>query len=168
LFLKTYFPVEFMVSVINNFGGFYSRELYFHELKRTGALIEAPCMNQSEYLTRVSGATVIMGFIHVQGLEEQALVNILENRKQLGDFADLADFIERNSPGIEQLNILIRIGAFRFSGRTKKELLWEANFLHKKNASSSSTGFLFREQPQHFQLPELVQHPLDDALDEIE
>jgi len=154
--------------VINNFGGFYSRELYFHELKRTGALIEAPCMNRSEYLTRVSGATVIMGFIHVQGLEEQALVYILENRKQLGDFADLADFIERNSPGIEQLNILIRIGAFRFSGRTKKELLWEANFLHKKNASSSSTGFLFREQPQHFQLPELVQHPLDDALDEIE
>ena len=34
LFLKTYFPVEFMVSVINNFGGFYSRELYFHELKK--------------------------------------------------------------------------------------------------------------------------------------
>ncbi len=168
LFLKTYFPVEFMVSVINNFGGFYSRELYFHELKRTGALIEAPCMNRSEYLTRVSGTTVIMGFIHVQGLEEQALENILENRKRLGEFADLADFIERNSPGIEQINILIRIGAFRFSGRTKKELLWEANFLHKKNASSSATGFLFREQPQHFQLPELVQHPLDDALDEIE
>jgi DNA-directed DNA polymerase III PolC len=168
LFLKTYFPVEFMVSVINNFGGFYSRELYFFELKKTGARIEAPCMNRSNYLTSISSSEVYMGFIHVQGLEEQFVEKILENRKRLGDFTDLADFIERIMPGIEQLNILIRIGAFRFSGRAKKELLWEANFLHKKNASPSASGFLFREQPQHFQLPELVQHPLDDALDEIE
>jgi DNA-directed DNA polymerase III PolC len=168
LFLKTYFPVEFMVSVINNFGGFYSRELYFHELKKTGAHIQAPCLNRSEYLTMVSGTTVYMGFIHVQGLEEQMIMSAIENRKKTGPFLDLADFIERLSPGIEQLNILIRIGAFRFSGKTKKELLWEANFLHKKNAGPSVSGFLFREQPQQFHLPGLAQHPLDDALDEIE
>jgi error-prone DNA polymerase len=29
LYLKTYFPMEFAVAVINNFGGFYSRELVF-------------------------------------------------------------------------------------------------------------------------------------------
>ncbi len=168
LFLKTYFPVEFMVSVINNFGGFYSRELYFHELKRTGAHIQAPCLNHSEYLTMVTGTTVYMGFIHVQGLEEQLMITVIENRKQAGLFLNLADFIERISPGIEQLNILIRIGAFRFCSKTKKELLWEANFLHKKNTEPSGSGFLFREQPQQFHLPELVQHPLDDALDEIE
>jgi len=168
LFLKTYYPVEFMVSVINNFGGFYSRELYFHELKRTGAHIQAPCLNHSEYLTMVTGTMVYMGFIHVQGLEEQLMINVIENRKQSGLFLNLADFIERISPGIEQLNIMIRIGAFRFCGKTKKELLWEANFLHKKNSEPSGTGFLFHEQPQQFHLPELVQHPLDDALDEIE
>lgn len=168
LFLKTYFPVEFMVSVINNFGGFYSRELYFHELKRTGAQIQPPCLNQSEYLTSVSGNIVFMGFIHIQGLEEQFVLNIIENRKRNGSFIDLTDLIERISPGVEQLNLLIRIGAFRFSGKTKKELLWEANFLHKKNSSLPRSGFLFHERPQNFQLPELVQHPLDDALDEIE
>ena len=168
LFLKTYFPVEFMVSVINNFGGFYSRELYFHELKRTGASLQPPCLNRSEYLTLVTGTSVFMGFIHVQGLEEQFMGTVLENRKRMGSFLNLADFIERIFPVIEQLNILIRIGAFRFSGKTKKELLWEANFLHKKNASPAGSGFLFREQPKNFLLPELVQHPLDDALDEIE
>ena len=36
LYLKTYYPMEFMVAVINNFGGFYATELYFHELKRAG------------------------------------------------------------------------------------------------------------------------------------
>jgi DNA polymerase-3 subunit alpha len=96
------------------------------------------------------------------------MISTIENRKKMGDFTNLSDFIERISPGIEQLNILIRIGAFRFSTKTKKELLWEANFLNKKNKSSSPSGFLFREEPQHFHLPELMQHPLDDALDEIE
>ncbi len=168
LFLKTYFPIEFMVSVINNFGGFYSRELYFHELKKTGASLQAPCVNRSEYMTTVSGTTVFMGFIHVQGLEEKLMLNAIKNRKQEGSFLDLADFIERLNPGIEQLNILIRTGAFGFTGKKKKELLWEANFLAKKNARDSGSGFLFHEQSHQFQFPELIHHPLDDALDEIE
>ena len=42
IFLKTYYPQEFMVAVINNFGGFYSRELYFHELKKTDVVIYLP------------------------------------------------------------------------------------------------------------------------------
>ena len=83
-------------------------------------------------------------------------------------FLHLADFNRTIKPGIEQLNILIRIGAFRFTGKTKKELLWEANFLNKKNTALSGSGFLFHEKPQSFHLPELAQHPLDDALDEIE
>ncbi len=86
LFLKTYFPIEFMVSVINNFGGFYSRELYFHELKKTGASIQAPCINRSEYLTTVAGITVFMGFIHIQGVEEKLMLAAIKNRKQRGLF----------------------------------------------------------------------------------
>ncbi|HEY4965388.1 MAG TPA: PHP domain-containing protein [Puia sp.] len=168
LYLKTYFPVEFMVAVINNFGGFYSRELYFHELKKTGASIQAPCLNHSDYYTSVSGNLVFIGFIHVQGLEEQFVANLLENRKQHGPFLRLSDFLERLSPGIEQLNILIRIGAFRYTGKSKKEMLWEANFLHRKKSAPERSGFLFLENPQSFRLPELKQHPLDDALDEIE
>jgi DNA polymerase-3 subunit alpha len=71
LFLKVYYPMEFMVAVINNFGGFYSRELYFHELKKTGAVIYPPCVNQSGYLTSIKGNEVYMGFIHVDGLEKE-------------------------------------------------------------------------------------------------
>ena len=168
LFLKTYFPIEFMVSVINNFGGFYTRELYFHELKKTGALIHAPCLNQSDYLTTISGKTVFIGFIHIQGLEEQLMKEAIENRRQLGDFLSVSDFNDRIQTGIEQINILIRVGAFQFTGKSKKELLWEANLLHKKNTTVSRSGFLFREEILSFHLPELAQHPLDDALDEIE
>src|SRR5450755_4042359 len=109
-----------------------------------------------------------MGFVHIQGMEEQLAGRILDNRNRYGPFTDLSDLIERISPGIEQLNMLIRVGSFRFTGKTKKELLWEANLQYKKNVVPSGSGFLFREKPHHFQLPALNHHPLDDALDEIE
>jgi DNA-directed DNA polymerase III PolC len=168
LFLKTYYPEEFMVAVINNFGGFYARELYFHELKRTGVVINAPCCNESEYLTCIHGKTVYMGFIHVDGLEEKFCSEIFQERKRNGNYLQLQDFIERLRPGLEQLNILIRIGAFRFTGKNKKELLWEANFLQKKNGNHSTASLLFKEKPIEFRLPILQQQPLDDAIDEIE
>jgi DNA polymerase-3 subunit alpha len=168
LFLKTYFPMEFMVSVINNFGGFYTRELYFHELKKTGADIHAPCLNRSEYLTSILEKTVFIGFVHIQGLEEQFVKEVIDNRRQLGNFLSLSDFNDRIYIGIEQINILIRVGAFHFTGKSKKELLWEVNLLHKKDKTPSHSGFLFREEIQSFHLPHLTQHPLDDALDEIE
>ena len=168
LFLKTYYPAEFMVAVINNFGGFYARELYFHELKKTGVNIHAPCCNESDWLTNISGTSVHMGFIHIDGLEEKLCADLIRERTKSGNYLHLQDFIERLRPGLEQLNILIRIGAFRFTGKNKKELLWEANFLQKKNSNHSTAGSLFKEKPLEFRLPILQQNPLDDAIDEIE
>src|ERR1700712_232327 len=168
LYLKTYFPREFLVAVINNFGGFYSRELYFQELKKTGITLHPPCLNRSEFNTSINGDDVYMGFVHVQALEELLVRKTVQERKRSGPFLSLADFIDRISPGLEQLNLFIRVGAFQFTGKEKKELMWEANFLQKKIVSASSTGFLFREAPVEFKLPELPRHPLDDALDEID
>jgi DNA-directed DNA polymerase III PolC len=168
LYLKTYYPMEFMVAVINNFGGFYSRELYFHELKKTGARIHLPCVNTSDYYTSISGKDVSMGFIHIDGMKQSLAEDMITERKRSGNFLHLQDFIERTKCGIEQLNILIRIGAFRFSGKNKKELLWEANFLQKKNSWHSTVAALFKETPMEFKLPQLAAQPLDDAIDELE
>ena len=49
LYLKVYYPVEFMVAVINNQGGFYRTEVYVHEARMSGATIHNPCVNKSEY-----------------------------------------------------------------------------------------------------------------------
>lgn len=169
LFLKTYYPAEFMVAVINNFGGFYSRELYFHELKKTGVKVLAPCVNEGQHLTSIEGSTVYVGFIHIQGMEDAVLDNILKERGRHGSYLHLQDFIERTCIPLEQLNLLIRIGALRFTGKNKKELLWEANFLQKKNAKHvPAHASLFEEPPVAFKLPQLKQHPYDDAMDEME
>lgn len=168
LYLKTYFPMEFMVGVINNFGGFYRTEFYFHELKRAGAKVHPPCVNKSELYTSITREDVYTGFIHIEKLTDSLKEKILSERNQNGLFLGLQDFIERVQPGLEQLNILIRINAFRFTGINKKELLWKANFLQKRAKEQPVTAALFHEPEPEFQLPELYSSPFEDALDEIE
>ncbi len=169
LYLKTYYPREFMVAVINNFGGFYSRELYFMELLKTGSDIKAPCVNNSDEYTNINGNQVYVGFIHIKRLQSKLIETIIEERKENGLYLHLQDFIERTNVGLEQLNTLISVGALRFTGRSKKQLLWEANFLQKKNQPELHIGKrLFEDEPLQFTLPELKDHPLDDLYDELE
>ncbi|MGF2412278.1 DNA polymerase III subunit alpha [Ferruginibacter sp.] len=169
LFLKTYYPKEFMVAVINNFGGFYSRELYFLELRKTGAIVHAPCVNESEYYTNIRGNDVYTGFIHIKSFQQDMVDVILNERNKNGLFLHLQDFIERTNITKEQLNMLVSIGAFRFTGKKKKQLLWEANFLQKKNVSHvPAAKSMFEGAPINFKLPELVDYPLDDLYDELE
>jgi hypothetical protein len=52
--------------------------------------------------------------------------------------------------------------------KNKKELLCEANFLQKKQSKPGTGRHLFQSEPVQFTLPSLIQHPLDDAIDEIE
>jgi DNA polymerase-3 subunit alpha len=169
LFLKTYYPVEFLVSVINNFGGFYNTELYFHQLKRTGVPVLPPCVNNSNYLTGICGGKVYVGFVHVLDLEKNTAAYMIKEREHNGPYLHLTDFIERTNITLDQLNILIKVGALRFTGKPKKALLWEANFLQKKNKYHiPAHQSLFEEKPPIFSLPELPQHPLEDALQEIQ
>lgn len=169
LYLKTYFPKEFMVAVINNFGGFYSRELYFLELLKIGGEIKPPCINRSDNYTNIHGNEVYVGFIHIRKLQSKLVETLLEERNQNGDYLHLQDFIERTNIGIEQLNVLISVGAFGFTGKSKKRLLWEANFLQKKHQPQVVGAMpLFIEKPLEFELPELIDFRLDDLYDQME
>lgn len=169
LYLKTYYPKEFMVAVINNFGGFYSRELYFLELLKIGGNIMPPCVNNSDEYTNITNNDVYTGFIHIKGLQDKLIETILDERKQRGDYLHMQDFIERTNTGLEQLNTLISVGAFRFTGKSKKELLWHANFLQKRNQPSlHQSKALFEDKPVEFNLPVLTDLHLDDLYDEME
>ena len=169
LYLKTYYPKEFMVAVINNFGGFYSTELYFTELRKTGAAIHLPDVNESDYFTNIYGNDVYTGFVHIKSLQKEMADKIVLERKRSGRYLHLQDFIERTDISKEQLNMLISVGAFHFTGNSKKKLLWEANFLQKKMKVHAGAGDpLFEEEPLNFSLPELPDNRLDDLYDEIE
>ena len=154
------FPMEFMVAVINNFGGFYSRELYFYELMKTDANVYPPCVNNCDYLTNIKGKDVHIGFIHIKDLEKGIAERIIEQRR-FGKYLHLQDFIERTQISSEQLNILIRIAALRFTGKNKKQLLWEGDFLLKKNKNHvPASKSLFKEPSKSFALPGLPVYPI--------
>ena len=169
LFLKAHYPLEFMVAVINNFGGFYSREFYFHEARMSGAVIEAPCINNSVYLTSIKGKTIFIGFQHLKSLESVIANAMCTEREKRGPFKGLIDFLKRIDLGVEQIRLLIRIGAFRFIGKSKQELLWEA-LLYFSDAKSKNhhTEALFESEPEDNLLPTLKSNDLESAFDEIE
>jgi DNA-directed DNA polymerase III PolC len=170
LFLKAHHPLEFMVGVINNFGGFYRTEFYFHEARMNGARIEAPCINKSEHLTTIYDTTVYIGFVHLKSLETKIAQHIPLEREKRGDYKSLDNFLRR-TPGIglEQLRILIRLGSFRFTGKTKQQLLWESMlFLSKARTKPTTSVELFDTEPKEYPLPELKRNKMEDAFDEIE
>ncbi|WP_207494846.1 DNA polymerase III subunit alpha [Aridibaculum aurantiacum] len=170
LFLKTYYPMEFMVAVINNFGGFYSTELYVHELRRAGAIVHAPCVNNSDELTNIESNQVYLGFVHIKSIEKDVIQQLLQERNNNGWYQSLEDLVKRTGIGQEQLNTLIRVGALRFTGKNKKELLWHANFFHKRvqHTAVAKATTLFEEPAKDFQLPVLYHSAMEDALDELE
>jgi error-prone DNA polymerase len=168
LYLKVYYPIEFMVSAINNGGGFYRTEVYVHEAKMSGATILNPCVNLSEYQTTVYATDVYLGLMHIEKLESKIAVLIPEERKNNGYYTSLENFVKRIPIGIETLQTLIFIGAFRFTGKQKHELLIEARFLLAGNRPIFKYVTLFEEPQKEYALPKVQRHHLEDAFDEIE
>jgi DNA-directed DNA polymerase III PolC len=215
LYLKAHYPLEFITGVINNFGGFYSSWVYFNEAKISGANLHAPCVNRSGYKTCIRDRDIFLGFIHVANLEADLGKAISELRRTNCEgrgtkdepevslhpvshiagyppvenpYTSLEDFIQRVPVTLDQLIILIRVGAFRFTGKQKASLLWEAHMLLNKNsetakmrngeifatslphhlATAQNGGFFDSIPAKHFELPPLEQNLIADVYDEIE
>jgi error-prone DNA polymerase len=168
MFLKTYYPLEFMVSVINNDGGFYSKEFYVHEARMCGAAIHAPDINNSNFLTTIYGKDIYIGWHMVAELEHTAIDALLEERQRNGHYTSLENFMTRVVISVEQLRILIRSNAFRFTGRTKKQLLWDIHMVVGSEKKTEVHHDLFEVERPTYTLPDLYSGKYDDAFDEIE
>ena len=167
LYLKTYYPQEFYTAVINNFGGFYHTWVYVSEARRHGAKINLPDINKSDNTTVIFGDEIYLGWIHLKNLEANIVQRIIQERNVNGPFQDLFDFCERVPVGMEQLRILIKGGAFRSFGKSKKELMWE-QLVHANAEPQTYTKPLFVERRKEFVLPALKTNPLEDAYDEMD
>jgi len=168
LYLKVYYPVEFMVAVINNQGGFYRTEVYVHEARMSGGTIHNPCVNKSELQTTLYGTDIYLGFMHLQGLEDRIANLIVLDREKNGEYGSLEDFINRIPIGLENLQILIFIGAFRFTGKAKNELLVISRLLLINFRPENREPSLLEEPVREYKLPVLERSIYEDAFDEIE
>ena len=132
-----------------------------------GAKVHLPCVNRSDYLTTLNGRTIFMGFVHLQGVEQQFVERFVAERRARGPFASLEDFVARVPFSLEQLVLLIRGGAFDFTRKPKAELLWQAH-LNKSQGRKEQPETLFQLENRSFEFPDFQANALQNAYDEIE
>nr|WP_317133585.1 hypothetical protein [Antarcticibacterium flavum] len=168
LYLKRYFPLEFMVAALNNGGGFYDVETYIQEIRKCGGTVHAPHLNKSDHPNVIYGKDIYLGFGYIKELETKVVQRILENRQFYGEFTSLDDFIDRVPISIEQISILLKINAFRFTGEDKHHLLWKAHFKLNKTKAIANQALLFKPQHRDFELPQFSYSFLVEAYDQME
>jgi len=178
LFIKAYWPLEYMTACINNFGGFYRTEFYVHEARLLGGCIAAPCVNTGGYTAGYNPKTrtITLGFNLVKGVEGAVAATLQKERQKNGPYRNLEDVVRRTGIGLEQLLTVIRIGGLRWTGQSKQQLQWEAHFLLGHLPKRTPTADLFihanddisPKQASLRNLPELAGGEEEDAYDEIE
>lgn len=169
LYLKAYYPLEFMVATINNYGGFYRTELYALEAKLFGGEIHPPCINNSDLLTRLVDQRIYLGFHLLHSFDVKTARMIMRDREINGPYEDLDNILDRIPIPMEQMLILIRIDALRCTGKDKRTLMWEVHFKWNKELQKDILmADLFRVRPRTFDIPQLQHSWQEDAFDQME
>ena len=143
-FLKSHYPAEFMSSVLSNQGGFYSPAVYIQESKRIGLKVKLPCINKSMYEYTGCGDTIQMGFLAIKHFSKASAEIIIEERKRLGSFKSLPDFLVRTRIGYEEIIMLIKCGAMDCFRETRPTLFRLLDiYFHKMKLQKESYTDLF-------------------------
>ena len=166
--LKARYPLEFYCAVINNGGGFYSRQVYLNALSRAGFPILPPDVNRSSGAYSVERreypeGALRTGLCQLKGVEDSCLRRILKERHSRGPFADFQDFLMRLNPSLPDIRGLIRSGSLDgiADGVHRPGLFW-----HYFHISSHPELFVAPAPPTSLRdYPEQVK--LQDELDTL-
>ncbi len=168
LFLKAYYPLEFITGVINNNGGFYRPEVYINEARILGAKIEPPDINHSKPLTCLKEEAIYLGLNQVISLTHKMAETIPQERERNGTYQDLISFIERTEITYEETTYLIYVGACRTFNQPKGHLIIEAKKYFNHQPKEKPADQLFNIATKSFQFPSIENDPIADAFDELE
>src|SRR5437870_148464 len=133
-YLKTHHPAEFLAAMCSAGAGFYHVSAYVEEAKRWGIEVRLPSVNHSRMdYTAETGEdgkrTLRVGLMQVRGLRVETITAILQARGEGGKFPSLEDFLRRVPVERDEIESLIKCGAFdEVCDMTRPELLWRWNF----------------------------------------
>jgi len=91
--LKTYYPLEFMFSILKNENDKDARTEYLIEAKRLGLSIKLPHINESDIYFSLQGESIRFGLAEVKFISDSIANKIIEKRP----YTDYADFIDKAS-----------------------------------------------------------------------
>jgi len=169
-YLKTHHTAEFLAAMCSAGAGFYHVSAYVEEAKRWGIEVRLPSVNRSrmEYTAEGEGApgdashnekrppqkaaatkTMRIGLMQVKGLRVETIVEIVRAREAEGAFRSLEDFLARVPAERDEIEALIKCGAFdEVCGMTRAAMLWQWNLLQ---AGGRGKVFLHSQTQEHSQ-----------------
>ncbi|MBM3848070.1 MAG: fused DNA polymerase IV/DNA polymerase III subunit alpha, partial [Verrucomicrobia bacterium] len=127
--LKLNFPAEFMASVLTHGKGFYSPLAYILECHRLGIRISPPWINAPGPAFQAIRQPGDPPLIRIPALRVKHLGEITSQRilseLQRNHFSSLQDFYLRTQASQEEMESLLRSGAFDGFGKPRTTLFWE-------------------------------------------
>jgi DNA polymerase III alpha subunit len=156
-YLKTHHTAEFLAAMCSAGAGFYHVSAYVEEAKRWGIAVRLPSVNHSrmEYTTEEgeNGKRALrVGLMQVKGLRVETMTAIVQAREEGGAFRSLEDFLRRVPVECDEIQTLIKCGAFDEMGdevckMTRPEMLWHWNLLQAdKGAQAKASVAMGAEQ----------------------
>jgi DNA polymerase-3 subunit alpha len=91
--LKTYYPLEFMFSILKNENDKDARTEYLIEAKRLGLSIKLPHINESELYFSLQGDSIRFGLAEIKFISDNIANKIIERRP----YEDYKDFVSKAS-----------------------------------------------------------------------
>ena len=126
-YLKCYYPVEFLVAVLNNrITNIDEIKKYIIYARQQNYEVLPPDVNKSETLFSVEDNKIRFGLAALKNVGIGVVEEIIENREKFGPYKDLYDFIERTQGGSVNkrcLEALILSGAFDNLGATRSQMM---------------------------------------------
>ena len=137
--LKTHYPLEFYVSLMNNQPmGFYPLETIKQDARKFGVDFYNPDINHSQSKCTVNGNSLLIGLEFVKNIGIQNSQNIIDERDARGPFNSVGDFIRRVQIKPDSVESLIFSGAFDSLISNRRLALWESG-LYKSPSGSQIT-----------------------------
>jgi DNA polymerase III alpha subunit len=137
--LKRYHPAEFMAGVLTNGKGFYHPLVYVLECHRLGLQLLPPSVNEPGPAFVPHSPNIRVPLTRVKGLTQRTIDRLLAAHAQ-SPFSSLADFFRRVGPSGEELEAMIRVGAFDEFGETRTRQFWQAQQLVKTYGATNAPG----------------------------
>lgn len=125
-YLKTFYPVEYMASLISSIDDLDKINHYIANCKEMGIDRLPPDVNKSEDTFTVENNSIRFGLSAVKNVGRAMILNLVNERKNNGKFKTFSDFIDRmagQDMNKRALEGLISCGAFDSMGVKRSQLL---------------------------------------------
>lgn len=113
--LKTYYPLEFMYSILKNEKDNDARTEYLIEAKRMGIAIKLPHINDSDADFKIEGKGIRFGLTGIKYISDNAANFCIKNRP-FSSYSDVREAFSKKGNGVtsRQLDSLRKVGALTF------------------------------------------------------